>query len=121
MMFFFSSRRRHTRSKRDWSSDVCSSDLGDGGSTHEWRAGTAGLTNVAFPGWVSRPQIEVLAGRSLAALIPYRNRDDFQRSIPNKVLDALALGMPLLSPLDGEVAKLIGTHEVGLRYGADAG
>src|SRR5699024_12155290 len=27
-VFFFSSRRRHTRSKRDWSSDVCSSDLG---------------------------------------------------------------------------------------------
>src|SRR5207249_6989129 len=25
--FFFLSRRRHTRSKRDWSSDVCSSDL----------------------------------------------------------------------------------------------
>src|SRR6266496_6141922 len=25
---FFSSRRRHTRSLRDWSSDVCSSDLG---------------------------------------------------------------------------------------------
>src|SRR5699024_11623344 len=25
--FFFSSRRRHTSSKRDWSSDVCSSDL----------------------------------------------------------------------------------------------
>src|SRR6266436_8458517 len=37
--FFFSSRRRHTRCSRDWSSDVCSSDLvpvaagvvGDGG------------------------------------------------------------------------------------------
>src|SRR5699024_12230472 len=28
-MCFFSSRRRHTRSKRDWSSDVCSSDLGE--------------------------------------------------------------------------------------------
>src|SRR5215469_505522 len=27
--FFFSSRRRHTRSLRDWSSDVCSSDLAD--------------------------------------------------------------------------------------------
>src|SRR5699024_11863505 len=27
LVFFFSSRRRHTRSKRDWSSDVCSSDL----------------------------------------------------------------------------------------------
>src|SRR5206468_8865828 len=28
--FFFSSRRRHTRSDRDWSSDVCSSDLAAG-------------------------------------------------------------------------------------------
>src|SRR6266403_2767499 len=27
VFFFFSSRRRHTRSLRDWSSDVCSSDL----------------------------------------------------------------------------------------------
>src|SRR5438874_13828150 len=27
LLFFFSSRRRHTRSLRDWSSDVCSSDL----------------------------------------------------------------------------------------------
>src|SRR5690625_5982210 len=31
-LFFFSSRRRHTRWPRDWSSDVCSSDLtGDNG------------------------------------------------------------------------------------------
>src|SRR3989442_9993246 len=30
VFFFFSSRRRHTRCGRDWSSDVCSSDLGAG-------------------------------------------------------------------------------------------
>src|SRR5690606_40860707 len=29
-LFFFSSRRRHTRFSRDWSSDVCSSDLSGG-------------------------------------------------------------------------------------------
>src|SRR5690606_39745989 len=29
-IFFFSSRRRHTRFSRDWSSDVCSSDLTHG-------------------------------------------------------------------------------------------
>src|SRR2546429_8172454 len=29
VLFFFSSRRRHTRCSRDWSSDVCSSDLTD--------------------------------------------------------------------------------------------
>src|SRR3712207_8035315 len=33
-MFFFSSRRRHTRYWRDWSSDVCSSDLGKELSLH---------------------------------------------------------------------------------------
>src|SRR3712207_1332635 len=32
--FFFSSRRRHTRYWRDWSSDVCSSDLQVGISGH---------------------------------------------------------------------------------------
>src|SRR5256884_5963174 len=31
--FFFSSRRRHTRCSRDWSSDVCSSDLALGGKS----------------------------------------------------------------------------------------
>src|SRR6266498_5274825 len=30
VFFFFSSRRRHTRCGRDWSSDVCSSDLAEG-------------------------------------------------------------------------------------------
>src|SRR2546429_3969084 len=34
--FFFSSRRRHTRCSRDWSSDVCSSDL------IEWGTATDG-------------------------------------------------------------------------------
>src|SRR5699024_11819771 len=34
IFFFFSSRRRHTRSKRDWSSDVCSSDLGEKETIH---------------------------------------------------------------------------------------
>ena len=34
--FFFSSRRRHTRLVRDWSSDVCSSDLRTGSDHDVW-------------------------------------------------------------------------------------
>src|SRR5260221_13647968 len=41
-LYFFSSRRRHTRSLCDWSSDVCSSDL-----------------RVASPGWWGRTVEEV--------------------------------------------------------------
>src|SRR5690606_40762579 len=36
-LFFFSSRRRHTRFSRDWSSDVCSSDLGSRGGEQNQR------------------------------------------------------------------------------------
>src|SRR5436190_23422002 len=41
-MFFFSSRRRHTRSLCDWSSDVCSSDLYSAGAVFgkvDWQPG----------------------------------------------------------------------------------
>src|SRR5699024_11298332 len=46
--FFFSSRRRHTRSKRDWSSDVCSSDLIGAGlqDGHRFPHGGAGGDDV---------------------------------------------------------------------------
>src|SRR5207253_6200181 len=36
LFFFFSSRRRHTRWPRDWSSDVCSSDLAARFLTFRW-------------------------------------------------------------------------------------
>src|SRR5699024_11339100 len=47
----FSSRRRHTRSKRDWSSDVCSSDLGgsSGGSSSGSTSGTGTATATTSP------------------------------------------------------------------------
>src|SRR5256885_7172965 len=41
--FFFSSRRRHTRLQGDWSSDVCSSDLGRGNEAVS--LGTATVVN----------------------------------------------------------------------------
>src|SRR2546421_11748497 len=50
VFFFFSSRRRHTRSDRDWSSDVCSSDLGAGGGAE----GSRGEHAVADGGLLPR-------------------------------------------------------------------
>src|SRR5437870_104035 len=41
--FFFSSRRRHTRWPRDWSSDVCSSDLFLASGTAKYLLGTPGI------------------------------------------------------------------------------
>src|SRR5207249_8057017 len=48
--FFFSSRRRHTRSKRDWSSDVCSSDLdAERHDPHVFLLDTLGLLDRRLP------------------------------------------------------------------------
>src|SRR5215213_148296 len=44
-LFFFSSRRRHTRLVSDWSSDVCSSDLVHVHTSDEWRARTEELVD----------------------------------------------------------------------------
>src|SRR3712207_7208166 len=46
VFFFFSSRRRHTRYWRDWSSDVCSSDL----TTRTSSFALAVLSHVGLPG-----------------------------------------------------------------------
>src|SRR5205809_5948447 len=43
VVFFFSSRRRHTRCSRDWSSDVCSSDLYQPAAGSELVVVTAGI------------------------------------------------------------------------------
>jgi glycosyltransferase involved in cell wall biosynthesis len=94
---------------------------GDGANTPAWKARMQGLANVRFPGWVDRAKVESLARRSSAALAPYRNSADFMLSVPNKVIDALALGLPILSPLQGEVTRLITGYDTGLVYGEGTG
>src|SRR3989449_6015137 len=73
-VFFFSSRRRHTRCSRDWSSDVCSSDLVE----HRVLEGTGEMRPVAVQ-IVARPhgaQHRSLQTREreLVALVPHRAR-----------------------------------------------
>lgn len=94
---------------------------GDGANSEEWRRRAEGLNNVYFAGWVDRAQIEALAERSLAALAPYNNSEDFVMSLPNKVIDSLSLGLPVLSPLRGEVMRLISDSGIGMSYGGETG
>src|SRR5207249_6767066 len=73
----FSSRRRHTRSKRDWSSDVCSSDL-SAPQTGRTALMTGGLAAILASTCCLGPLVLVALGFSgawignLTALEPYR-------------------------------------------------
>src|SRR5690606_39299647 len=64
---FFSSRRRHTRFSRDWSSDVCSSDL----FAAYTEAVTARLADrVAYWCPVNEPNVHALSGHALGVHAP---------------------------------------------------
>src|SRR6266852_4870397 len=67
IVFFFSSRRRHTRCYRDWSSDVCSSDLAVAGLGSLWGVG-AGAAFVALLPNISQsaPLIGSIHGQDVA-------------------------------------------------------
>src|SRR5690606_26918716 len=65
-VFFFSSRRRHTRFSRDWSSDVCSSDLTK--SSAAWFAFLAGRPGRRPVDLVARTVVTFLAAVFLAAV-----------------------------------------------------
>src|SRR2546422_11496145 len=65
--FFFSSRRRHTRCSRDWSSDVCSSDLAQAQGLQA--AGTTHFGIDTFVNMVPRNPIQAAAGMDLLGVI----------------------------------------------------
>lgn len=89
---------------------------GDGSEINALRKMASGLDNVIFTGWVSAAEMNALFSVTTASLAPYRNSEDFKQSIPNKIIDALANGLPILTSLQGEVKSLIQTAEAGLYY-----
>ena len=90
---------------------------GDGELAADLQNKASKCENVKIVEWIDRPKIVVLSQISSAFIAPYKNSSDFVISIPNKVVDALKLGMPLLSPLKGEVANLIKDNKIGFLYG----
>ena len=86
---------------------------GDGHSAYNIRKMMAGLNNVIFTGWIDRSRIEALVARSLGSLAPYKNTTNFTENIPNKIIDSLSYGIPIITPLDGEVKKIIKLEKVG--------
>ena len=75
-----------------------------------------GFDNVVFPGIIDRARIEAIAKKSICSLAPYKNIENYIANTPNKVIDSLLLGLPILSPLKGEVAKMIKNYKVGFTY-----
>ena len=89
---------------------------GTGSHGDAWKSQAKDLTSVSFPGWVSAAQIWTLMRFSHAALAPYVSTHDFARSLPNKSIEYLSAGLPVLSSLQGVLAGLLADCQCGLTY-----
>src|SRR2546428_4965012 len=117
VFFFFSSRRRHTRSDRDWSSDVCSSDL----RIREQRPFVAGLSNwvklevigdekTLFPDTAALVEATRILVKEGFVVLPYTNDDLI---VARRLIDA---GAAAIMPLGAPIGSGMGIQNVaGMR------
>lgn len=89
---------------------------GDGSYRKSTQEQFKATQNVYFPGWINTQEILYLSSISKGSLIPYKNIENYQYNLPNKVVDALYLGIPIVTSLTGEFNKFIIKHEVGYSY-----
>ena len=86
-----------------------------------YRKMAADCANVVFPGWANAPEIWTLMQMSSFGLLPCIDRYDFEASFPNKSIEYLAGGLPVLTSLGkGALHDLLREHDCGASYGGTA-
>lgn len=86
---------------------------GDGEKCDALARSGRGLGNLFLPGWLSSDDIDYLLKISHVGLVPCISRPD---TVPNKVFEYLAAGLPLLSSLVGEVEEILSRTAAGFSY-----
>jgi glycosyltransferase involved in cell wall biosynthesis len=76
----------------------------------------AGCPNVLFPGWIGAADIWALMKIASAGLAPYHSSPSFIVSIPNKAIEYMRGGLPLVASLEGALANLVTERDCGIYY-----
>ena len=97
---------------RDFQFILC----GDGPSLDYYRSLAAGIESVIFPGWVGKVEIWTLMRMASIGLAPYKSELSFTLSIPNKAIEYLSAGLPVVTSLDGVLKSLVIDHDCGTYY-----
>ena len=89
---------------------------GTGEMFDKLRAETKDLPNVLLPGWVGAAEIWTLMRLSQAGLAPYLAGESFLYSLPNKSLEYLSAGLPVISSLPGALERLLAERNCGITF-----
>jgi glycosyltransferase involved in cell wall biosynthesis len=87
---------------------------GVGDNEARWKAMAAGLSNIVFTGWITRPEIGWLRQHASIGLQPYVT--GAPQGLANKTFEYLSAGLPIVSSLSGENGDLLDEVEAGLIY-----
>jgi glycosyltransferase involved in cell wall biosynthesis len=87
---------------------------GTGEREADWREAAAGISGIAFPGWLPAGELACLLSRSTIGVAAYATAAP--QGIPNKVIEYLSAGLPVLCSLDGEARELLEAHKCGIYY-----
>jgi glycosyltransferase involved in cell wall biosynthesis len=89
---------------------------GDGPELPRWKKAAETCNSIVIPGWVDAVEIQSLMAMSSVGLAPYHSTWDFMISIPNKPIEYLSAGLPVVSSLQGTLAKLLEESNTGITY-----
>jgi glycosyltransferase involved in cell wall biosynthesis len=89
---------------------------GEGEMGASWQALARDLSNVTFTGWLEQAELVRIAGIADIGLLAYRS--GAPQGLPNKLFEYMALGIPVVSSLDGECRDFIEAEGIGLSYSA---
>jgi len=98
------------------SSEILFVICGDGNRAAALRQRAAQMPNVLMPGRVGAAEVWWLMRRSIAGLAPYRPFRNFDDNLPNKPIEYLSAGLPIVACRLKVLSRLVEQHHCGLTY-----
>ena len=89
---------------------------GSGVNLNYYKKISRDCNNVIFPGWINKDQIWTLLRMSSIGLLPYQNVKSFIISLPNKSIEYLSAGLPIVSSLKGVLGEILKDYNCGITY-----
>lgn len=89
---------------------------GKGDHLESLREKSADVSSVLFPGWIGADEIWTLMQMSQVGLAVYRSNVGYVTNLPNKPIEYLSSGLPIVSSLKGYLEHFLADHRCGLTY-----
>lgn len=89
---------------------------GKGDRLDALRKEAADCPSVIFPGWIGAPEIWTLMRMSAVGLAVYRSNVGYVSNLPNKPIEYLSAGLPVISSLSGFLEDFLAQHGCGATF-----